>query len=183
MAAFLPTLRIDPDIGQAWSVPAPFYTDPSVLALEHEKIFGRTWQVVGHCHQLANPGDFFTTDFHGEPLLLVRGAGGGVRGFYNVCRHRAGPPAEGCGSRKLFRCGYHGWTYGLDGGLISAPEFEGQPGFDAKEFPLPPVRAEEWFNLIFVNLDSGAEPLEKSLGQLPAQAERFGFAGMKLFER
>ena len=37
MVAFLPTLRIDPEIGQAWSVPAPFYTDPSVLALEREE--------------------------------------------------------------------------------------------------------------------------------------------------
>jgi len=113
----------------------------------------------------------------------VRGGQGELRGFYNVCRHRAGPPAEGCGSRKLFRCGYHGWTYGLDGALISAPEFEGQPGFDAAQFSLTPVRAEEWFNLIFVNLDSNAKPLIDSLESLPAQAERFGFSGMKLFER
>ena len=47
----------------------------------------------------------------------MRGHDGTLRGFFNVCRHRAGPPAEGCGSRKLFRCGYHGWTYDLDGRL------------------------------------------------------------------
>ena len=39
-----------------------------------------------------------------------------------------------------------------------------------KEFALATVRAEEWFNLIFVNLDPEAEPLVKTLGQLPAQA-------------
>ena len=178
-----PAIQIDSDISCAWSIPAPFYTDPEVLAKESERIFARSWQVVGHGGLLANPGDFFTTEILGEPLLLVRGAQGELRAFYNVCRHRGGPPAEGCGSRKLFRCGYHGWTYGLDGSLISAPEFEGQAGFDAKEFSLASVRAEEWFNLIFVNLDPGAEPLVKSLGQLPAQAERFGFTGMKLFER
>jgi choline monooxygenase len=178
-----PALDIDSDILRAWSIPASFYTDPRVFAREKERIFAPTWQVVGHRRQLAKPGDFFTTGLLGEPLLLVRGAQGELRGLYNVCRHRAGPPAEGCGSRKLFRCGYHGWTYGLDGSLISAPEFEGQPGFDAKDFSLSPVRAEEWFNLIFVNLDPSAEPLVKSLGQLPAQAERFGFTGMKLFER
>jgi phenylpropionate dioxygenase-like ring-hydroxylating dioxygenase large terminal subunit len=179
----LPAIQIDSDISCAWSIPAPFYTDPEVFAQEKERIFARSWQVVGHRGQLAKPGDFFTTDLLGEPLLLVRGAKGELRGFYNVCRHRAGPPAEGCGSRKLFRCGYHGWTYGLDGSLISAPEFEGQTGFDAREFSLSQVRAEEWFNLIFVNLDPAAEPLVKGLGQLPAQAERFGFVGMKLFER
>jgi choline monooxygenase len=179
----LPTFTIDPHISEAWSIPAPYYVEPAVHLSEQERIFSRTWQVVGHAHQLANPGDFFTSELFGEPLLLVRGAQGELRGFYNVCRHRAGPPAEGCGSRKLFRCGYHGWTYGLDGALISAPEFEGQPGFDANQFSLQTVRAEEWSNLIFVNFDSTAIPLLQSLGELPRQAERFAFERMKLFER
>jgi choline monooxygenase len=183
MTFSIESLHIDPDICRAWSLPAFFYTDPSVLALEHEKIFAKTWQVVGHCHQVANPGDFFTTDLHGEPLLLVRGSDGNLRGFYNVCRHRAGPPAEGCGSRKLFRCGYHGWTYGLDGSLITAPEFEGQADFSADRFALTPVRTEQWFNLIFVNFDPNADALVKSLGDLPRQVERFDFASMKLFKR
>ena len=183
MASVLDNLHIDADIARAWSVPSKFYIDPEVFALERERIFGRSWQLVGHSDQLRNAGDFFTADLQGEPLLLVRGAKGELRGFYNVCRHRAGPPAEGCGSRKLFRCGYHGWTYGLDGALISAPEVDGVQDFDPEEFALRPVRAEEWFNLVFVNLDANAEPLRQSLGELPAQAERFAFAGMKLFER
>jgi choline monooxygenase len=48
---------------------------------------------------------------------------------------------------------------------------------------LKPLRTEEWFNLVFVNLDSNAQPLRQSLGELPAQAEKFPFAEMKLFER
>ncbi len=176
-------LHIEPDIARAWSLPTRFYTDPAVFAAENEKIFAHSWQVVGHRHQLANPGDFFTTELQGEPFLLVRGASGELRGFYNVCRHRAGPPAEGCGSRKLFRCGYHGWTYGLDGKLISATEVEGVQDFRPEDFALKQVRAQEWFNLVFVNLDPNAEPLLKSLGELPEQAESFGFQRMKLFER
>ncbi len=176
-------LHVDPDISRAWSIPSTFYTDTAVFLLEKQKVFGKSWQVVGHRDQLARPGDYLTTELMGEPLLLVRGAQGELRGFYNVCRHRAGPPAEGCGSRKLFRCGYHGWTYGLDGRLISAPEFEGQVGFDPTQFALAPVRAEEWFNLIFVNLDESAEPLLSSLGALPQQAGRFDFPSMRLFER
>jgi len=183
MGSLLDSLLIDPDIACAWSVPADFYTDPAVFALEQEKIFARSWQLVGHRDQLKNAGDFFTTELHGEPLLLVRGAKGELRSFYNVCRHRAGPPAEGCGSRKVFRCGYHGWTYALDGALISAPEVEGVQDFKPEQFALTPVRAEEWFNLVFVNLDPNAEPLQKSLGELPKQAERFTFQGMQLFER
>jgi choline monooxygenase len=174
---------IPSDISQAWTLPARYYYEPEIFEYEMKEIFSKQWQVVGHVDQVRNPGDYFTIELHGEPLLLVRGARGELRGFYNVCRHRAGPPAEGCGSRKLFRCGYHGWTYDLEGKLISAPEFESVQPFDPSQFSLAPVRTEEWFNLIFANLDSQAEPLVKALGELPRQAERFRFSGMKLFER
>src|SRR5215472_6347149 len=176
-------VEVEPDIARAWTLPAQLYWDAAAFAAEKEKVFARTWQVVGHVHQVANPGDYFTTDLVGEPLLIVRGADGQLRGFYNVCRHRAGPAAEGCGSRKLFRCGYHGWTYDLDGTLISATEIEGVKGFRPEDFALVPVRTEEWFNLVFVNLDPQAPALRQVLGELPAQAGRFPFASMKLFER
>ncbi|MFZ0807771.1 MAG: aromatic ring-hydroxylating dioxygenase subunit alpha [Candidatus Sulfotelmatobacter sp.] len=175
--------HIDAEIARAWTLPSFLYREAGVLAAEKEKVFARTWQVVGHASQVVAAGDFFTTELVGEPLLFVRGSDGKLRGFYNVCRHRAGPPAEGCGSRKLFRCGYHGWTYGLDGALISATEIEGVEGFRPEDFSLAPVRTEEWFNLVFANLDAGARPLRECLGQLPGQAEKFAFAGMKLFER
>jgi choline monooxygenase len=175
--------EIDPEVARAWTLPANLYTESEVFADEKEKIFARSWQVVGHRDQVAKAGDYFTTELLGEPLLIVRGNDGKLRGFYNVCRHRAGPPAEGCGSRKVFRCGYHGWTYGLDGGLISATEIEGVEDFRPEDFALMPVQAEEWFNLIFVNLNPSAAPLRESLGELPRQAEKFDFAGMKLFER
>jgi choline monooxygenase len=179
----LESLQMDANVARAWTLPSSLYTDPAVFLAEKEKIFSRAWQVVGRHDQVANPGDYFTTNLMAEPLLIVRGADGKLRGFYNVCRHRAGPPAEGCGSRKLFRCGYHGWTYGLDGALISATEIEGVEGFRSEDFSLAPVRTEEWFGFIFVNLDAQARTLRGSLGELPKQAEKFHLAGMKLFER
>ena len=88
-------LEIAADISAAWSLPSSYYTDLEIFRREVDQIFRRTWQVVGQRDQLAKPGDYFTTELAGEPLLLVRGVGGELRGFYNVCRHRAGPPAEG----------------------------------------------------------------------------------------
>jgi len=183
MASPPDSFQIDPNIAKAWTLPSRLYTDASVFAAEKENIFSRTWQVVGHASQVVKPGDFFTTELVGEPLVFVRGLDGKLRGFYNVCRHRAGPPAEGCGSRKLFRCAYHGWTYDLDGTLIGASEIEGVEAFRPGDFALAPVRTEDWFNLVFANLDGEALPLRESLGELPKQAEKFPFAGMKLFER
>jgi choline monooxygenase len=175
--------QVAPDIAQAWTLPAEWYINPEVLELEKARIFSRSWQVVGHRSQAAAPGHYFTCELVGEPLLIVRHSDGRLRGFYNVCRHRAGPPAEGRGSRRVFRCGYHGWTYDLAGTLISAPEYEGLQDFNPCDFSLKPVRVEEWFNLIFVNLDDDAAPLGETLAELKPQAERFDFAAMKLAER
>ena len=181
--ALLDSLHIEADIARAWTLSAPFYFDPSLAVQEEDRIFSRTWQVVGHRDQVSQPGDYFTTQLVGEPLLIVRGSDFCLRGFYNVCRHRAGPAAEGCGSRQLFRCVYHGWTYNLDGSLNHATEIDGVEGFKPEDFALAPVRCEEWCNLIFVNLDSNAAPLIQTLGDLPKQAGRFDFRSMKLFER
>ena len=65
----------------------------------------------------------------------------------------------------------------------SRTEMEGVEGFRHEDFGLAAVRCEEWFNLIFVNLDPQAAPLVQALGDLPKQAERFDFGSMKFFER
>jgi len=175
--------RVDDNIARSWTLPSRLYTDPDVLKDEQTRIFSRTWQLVGRRDQVANTGDYFTTEVAGEPLLINRDADGKLRAFYNVCRHRAGPPAEGCGSRKVFRCSYHGWTYGLDGHLLSAPEFEGVEDFRPEEFGLMPVRVEEWALWVFVNLDSETEPLLVSLRELPEQAACFQIERLRFLER
>jgi len=179
----LPDFAVDADIARAWTLPAALYTDAAVYEAEPERMFARTWQVAGRHEQAAKPGDYFTTEIAGEPLLICRDGEDKLRAFYNVCRHRAGPPAEGCGSRKVFRCAYHGWTYGLDGRLLNAPECEGVENFSFADFGLRPIRAEEWANWIFVNLDPAAEPLLASLGELAPQTERFGLEKMRFCER
>lgn len=118
-----------------------------------------------------------------KPIVVTRDGKGQLHAFYNVCRHRAGPVAEGAGHRKLFRCRYHGWTYGLNGVLIFATETGGIQGFHADECALGDVRLDEWFNLVFANLDDGAIPLTVNLGNLSELVQRFPFAGMTLFER
>jgi choline monooxygenase len=173
----------DRDITRASTLPAASYYGEAALEEEKSRIFSAAWQVVGHAHQVRDPGDYFTCDLLGEPLVIVRGEDAVLRGFYNVCRHRAGNPASGCGNRKLFRCAYHGWTYRLDGALLVTPEFDGVKDFHARDFGLAPVRIGEWFNLVFVNLDPDAPPLRETLAELPAQAERFDFHGMQFYER
>src|SRR3954470_21844318 len=84
MFAFMdsPHIQVDSEIARAWTLPSAVYADASVFALEKEKIFRRSWQVVGHSSQVASAGDYFTAELDGEPLLFVRGLDGKLRGFY-----------------------------------------------------------------------------------------------------
>jgi choline monooxygenase len=175
--------QLDPEVGKAYTLPSQYYLDAGVLEREKQAIFWKTWQVIGYREQVANPGDYFTFDLVGEPLLIVRETNGKLRGFYNVCRHRAGPPAEGCGTRKVFRCGYHGWTYGLDGRLLNAPEMDGVCDFRHEDFALRPVQVAEFGGLVFVNLDPESESLSGWLGALQQQTEKFELERLRFFRR
>ena len=138
-------------LDHALTLPASFYTDPRMAAIDARAIFARSWQLVCHQSQMPDVGDHVVTDVAGLPLLAVRGEDGVIRAFHNVCRHRAGPIAscDGKGAKAL-RCRYHGWTYGLDGVLRGAPEMGRTPDFNLSEIRLPEVRVQVWQGLVFV---------------------------------
>ena len=97
----------DPDIRRAATIPARLYDDPVYLELERERVFAHSWQLAGRREQLAEPGSFFTAQVGNDSVVVVRD-GDTLRGFHNVCLHRAGPVAHGCGRRQTLQCKYHG---------------------------------------------------------------------------
>ena len=106
-----------------------------------------------------------------EPEEVV----GTLRAFHNVCRHRAGPIAlcDGLAAKSL-RCRYHGWTYALDGRLMSAPEMQSAEGFDVAGVALPQLAVREWHGLVFAAVDQAAAmPFEALVAGI---GERLGSA-------
>jgi phenylpropionate dioxygenase-like ring-hydroxylating dioxygenase large terminal subunit len=176
-------IRIEEQLSRAATIPSWCYTDPDSLVSEQDRIFARTWQLVGREDQVASSGSYFTAEVAGEPLLVARGNDERVRALSNVCRHRAGPVAKGEGSCGAFRCGYHGWSYGLDGKLANTPEFDGVEDFDKSSVRLPEFRLETWLGLVFVNLDGSAPSLEETLGDLPGRLAARGLSEMRLAAR
>ncbi|MGB8508217.1 MAG: SRPBCC family protein [Pyrinomonadaceae bacterium] len=175
---------IDARLAYAGTPPAEWYTDARVLDDERRKIFGRTWQLAGRVEQVAEAGQYFTATVADEPVIVARGADERLRAFSNVCRHRAGPVADGCGRRKSFQCGYHGWTYALDGRLTGTPEFDGVECWDRESHALPQFAVETWGPLVFVNLDPKCAPLGETLEDIPARVgERRDWPEMKLAAR
>ena len=171
--------RIDERIQRAATLPARVYVDPAVLEAEEKRIFGASWQLVGRADQVAGPGDFFTARIAREEVLVVRD-GESVRALSNVCRHRAGPVAAGEGTCRVFSCGYHGWSYALDGRLLGTPEFDGVEDFRRDEVMLPSFRADTWIGLVFAHLDPAAPALAQTLDALGPRLESRGLASMRL---
>jgi choline monooxygenase len=183
MEKILATYDANAALAEASTIPAPWYVDSRIAQLETSAVFSKTWQLVGRVEQVGGPGQFVTTNVAGEPIVVVRGNDGVLRGFYNVCRHHAAAVvAEPCGQASILHCPYHGWNYGLDGSLKGMPEFDGVKNFDRQRNGLVPVRAETWEKFVFVNLDPQATPLEDFLGGLVKRVAPLGVSKLHYFE-
>ena len=102
---------LDTDPARAHTLPARYYLDPEVFEREKSAIFYRHWHYIGHLSQLEKAGDYLTARIADEPVFVMRGEDGTLRGFYNVCRHRAHELLEGSGRVDAIVCPYHAWTY------------------------------------------------------------------------
>jgi choline monooxygenase len=170
-------------LSEASTIPAPWYIDSRIAELEEQEVFSKTWQIVGRIEQVEKPGQFVTASVAGEPIVVVRGQDGILRGFFNVCRHHAAAVVlEKCGQATLLHCPYHGWNYGLDGSLKGMPEFDGVKCFERNQNGLLPVKAEIWEKFVFVNLDQHAAPLQEFLGRLVKRVAPLGISKLHYFD-
>jgi phenylpropionate dioxygenase-like ring-hydroxylating dioxygenase large terminal subunit len=147
----------DPDAD--WSLPGWLYTDPEYFDVEMARIIRPSWQIVCHVSDLAKVGDWHNIDYLGESVIVVRGDDGQVRGFTNVCRHRAMRLVEGAsGCAKKLVCPYHAWTYALDGRLTGVPMRSDYPALDMTKSGLAPVEVDIWRGFVFVRLEDDGGP-------------------------
>lgn len=146
-------------IARARALAARAYVDTAFEAWEKAFVFNPGWHLLAHVSRLRAPGDHVVVDCAGLPVIAVHGADGEIRAFHNVCRHRAGPIATCDGlAAKSLRCRYHGWNYGLDGVLKSAPEMQGAEDFEVDSIRLPQMDVRLWQGLVFASNDADAAP-------------------------
>ena len=153
--------RFDLDPERSFTLPAAYYWSDEIYRREVDAIFSKSWRFVGHLTEVTDAGDYLTQDICGQSIFVVRGRDGNLRGFHNVCRHRAHQLVSGRkGNLKaVITCPYHAWAYGLDGSLKAARKSETVTGFDRADFGLSPVAVETFCGFVFANLDLDAAPL------------------------
>ncbi|MBE9181795.1 aromatic ring-hydroxylating dioxygenase subunit alpha [Oculatella sp. LEGE 06141] len=161
---------------EATTLPAEMYTSDEIYQLEKELIFGKTWCYVGHKNQLQGNGSYFTVELAEQPLVIVQTQTGDLRGYFNICPHRAGPVAVGSGTSHHLTCLYHAWSFDLSGKLRGLPDMELAENFDRDRHGLQPIQVDTWGPFIFVNLDRNAAPLSVQLGELPALFQHYRFS-------
>jgi Rieske 2Fe-2S family protein len=158
------------------TLPGPSYTDAAVFGQEQERIFEAYWFAALRGAEIEGPGAFRTVDVGRENVIVVRGRDRKLRAFLNVCRHRGARVCmeqSGTGQRKL-QCGYHAWTYALDGALISAPNLSQMPDVDRSQFGLIRVHLREWLGYVWLCIAEEPPSFEDTV--IGAVAERLGAA-------
>src|SRR5262245_51221182 len=121
---------------------------------ERDRIFRRSWLRVGRIEDLSEAGSYFVFDMPvlNTSLLVTRDRDDKVRSFHNVCKHRGNKLVRaGKGRRLSFTCGFHGWTYGLNGDLRVVTDENQFHDIDKCNLGLTPVATDVWEGHIFVN--------------------------------
>ncbi|RII20430.1 Biphenyl dioxygenase subunit alpha [Streptomyces sp. YIM 130001] len=133
------------------SLEAPFYVSETFFDLDIEAVFARSWIFAATEAEVPEPGDYITVTVGPYSVIVVRDDDEEVRAFHNVCRHRGARILnEASGSVGNITCGYHHWTYGVDGRLLHAASQDA--GFDPSCFALRSVHVRAVAGLVFLCL-------------------------------
>lgn len=158
--------------------PTEAFLSKEYLEEEKKRLWPKVWQMVERESDLPNPGDWMTYNVADESIIVLRKDDGSLKAFHNVCPHRGrqlvsvpdmlpGKVHSVRGSnRRNFICGFHGWTFDLDGQntYILDPQ-DWQNKLTAEMTCLSDVQVDTWAGYIYINMDPEAVPLKEWMGR------------------
>ncbi len=163
-----------------FSLERAFYCDEAVFQADMEQIVSRKWLVAGHVDRVRTKGDYFLFKVGNESIIIVRSDESTINAFYNVCRHRGSVICtETSGKLARLTCGYHAWSYGLDGALLTARLMPAD--FSKKDNGLHRCHVRVFFGFIFINMTDGTPPdFDAAFGDLAPYLDFHGTASAKI---
>ncbi len=154
-------------------IPVERYTSRAIHELEVEKIWKRVWQMACREEDIPEVGDHVVYEIATMSILVMRAAPGTIKAYHNVCLHRGRLLRERDGNCKQIRCPFHGFTWSLDGKLVTVPCEWDFPHVDKAKFSLPECKVGTWGGFVFINMDPECAPLADHLRGLDRHFERW----------
>lgn len=176
------------DVGTPLTYPVDAFISRDYVHHEKEKLWPKVWQVAARVEELPKIGSFVTYDIADESFIIVRTGADMLKAYHNVCIHRGRrliDTPEGknhaTGNKGKFVCGFHGWTYDLDGNNTYIHDQQDWKGcLDSPERTrLSEVRVDTWGGWVWINFDLEAEPLIDFLGDAARVLAPFQFEKMR----
>ena len=178
----------DMDAERQVTYPLEAFLSRDYLAIEKKRLWPRIWQMVERESDLPDPGDWLTYNVADESIIVLRKDDGTLKAFHNVCPHRGrqlisvpdGAHSVRGNRRKNFVCGFHGWTYDLDGNntyILDPQDWKG--GLTPERTCLSAVKVDTWGGYIYVNMDPGSAPLKEWMGRAGEILEHFELDKMR----
>ena len=172
--------------GEAKGLPNAAFTDSAFLELERKHLFSRTWVFAGSRSAVSEPGAVRCLEVAGRQLFMATDAKGETRVWFNVCPHRgARLVGEDQDKAAVLTCPYHGWSFGLDGGLRARPHYHAplehdRQGSKAERDCLFEVRSAIWHDWVFVNIDGQAPAFEDYMAPAMKAYEDWNLGALRL---
>ena len=164
------------------------YISETYARAERDKLWRKVWQQVGRVEELPEVGSYLTYDILDDSIIVVRTGDNEFHAHHNVCMHRGrrlidtpeGAKNARGRARKSFVCGFHGWTYGLDGVCTHIREQQDWQGaLTPENTHLRPVKVDTWGGWLWINMDPDCEPLADYLFPAAKILDPFGLENMR----
>lgn len=157
------------------------YWSREFMQKEWDHMWTRVWHIGARLAEMEQAGDYVVHNFMQESVLIVRQDDASFRAFYNVCPHRGNRLVWGdAGGMQRFSCAYHGWEFGKDGQLLSAPDPENfRDGSPCGKVKLTELKCDTWGGFVWYSMDPEAKPLIEYLAPLPSHFANRDMANMK----
>ena len=178
----------DEDLGKPLTYPVDAFISREYAQAEQEKLWPKVWQMAARLEDIPLVGNFITYNIGDESFIIIRTSEDEIKAFYNVCPHRGRqlvntPDDVNCvkGRRKNFVCGFHGWTFNLEGeNTFILDEADWQGVLDKELTCLTQVKnVDTWGGWIYLNMDDDCEPLSEFLGEAGRILSHFQFEKMR----
>jgi phenylpropionate dioxygenase-like ring-hydroxylating dioxygenase large terminal subunit len=175
------------DLTEPVTVGVEAYVSEEYARAERDKLWRKVWQQVGRLEEIPEVGSYITYEILDDSIVVVRTTPDKIRAYYNVCSHRGRRLVDtpkgakrACGVKKQFVCGFHAWTYNLEGQCTHVTNKEDWNGALTDERTrLGEVKVDTWGGWIWINLDLNCGPLRDYLEPAAAMLDPFELQNMR----